>query len=119
MTRMLAVLLAAVLCAGCAGMTTGPAGPGTVKITPLGSHDGEFCVLDRALVLEDPDGTRILYDAGNTVRGTNDPRLGKIDAVLLPTFTGTIWEALTSPPPMRGTAASPTSRSAMCPPPTR
>ena len=83
MTRILAVLLAAVLCAGCAGMTTGPAGPGTVKITPLGSHDGEFCVLDRALVLEDPDGTRILYDAGNTVRGTDDPRLGKIDAVLL------------------------------------
>jgi L-ascorbate metabolism protein UlaG (beta-lactamase superfamily) len=83
MTRMLAVLLAAVLCAGCAGMTTGPSGPGTVKITPLGSHDGEFCVLDRALVLEDPDGTRILYDAGNTVRGTDDPRLGKIDAVLL------------------------------------
>lgn len=83
MTRILAVLLAAVLCAGCAGMTAGPAGPGTVKITPLGSHDGEFCVLDRALVLEDPDGTRILYDAGNTVRGTNDPRLGKIDAVLL------------------------------------
>lgn len=83
MTRILAVLLAAVLCAGCAGMTTGPSGPGIVKITPLGSHDGEFCVLDRALVLEDPDGTRILYDAGNTVRGTDDPRLGKIDAVLL------------------------------------
>lgn len=83
MTRILAVLLAAVLCAGCAGMTTGPSGTGTVKITPLGSHDGEFCVLDRALVLEDPDGTRILYDAGNTVRGPDDPRLGKIDAVLL------------------------------------
>ena len=83
MTRILAVLLAAVLCAGCAGMTTGPSGPGIVKITPLGSHDGEFCVLDRALILEDPDGTRILYDAGNTVRGTDDPRLGKIDAVLL------------------------------------
>lgn len=83
MTRILAVLLAAVLCAGCAGMTTGPSGAGTVKITPLGSHDGEFCVLDRALVLEDPDGTRILYDAGNTVRGPDDPRLGKIDAVLL------------------------------------
>ncbi|MGH7403015.1 MAG: MBL fold metallo-hydrolase, partial [Candidatus Rokuibacteriota bacterium] len=46
-----------------------PAGPGVVKITPLGSHDGEFCPLDRALVLEDPDGTRILYDAGRTVRG--------------------------------------------------
>jgi len=54
-----------------------------VKITPLGSHDGEFCPFDRALVFEDPDGTRILYDAGRTVRGPEDPRLGKIDAVLL------------------------------------
>lgn len=54
-----------------------------VKITPLGSHDGEFCRNDRALVFEDPDGTRILYDAGRTVRGPIDPRLGKIDAVLL------------------------------------
>jgi L-ascorbate metabolism protein UlaG (beta-lactamase superfamily) len=34
-------------------------------------------------VLEDPDGTRILYDAGRTVRGPDDPRLGRIDAVLL------------------------------------
>ena len=59
------------------------AGAQTVKITPLGSHDGEFCPLDRALIFEDPDGTRILYDAGRTVRGANDPRLGKIDAVLL------------------------------------
>jgi L-ascorbate metabolism protein UlaG (beta-lactamase superfamily) len=80
---MLAVLVAAGLFAGCAGTMAPPAGPGTVKITPLGSHDGEFCILDRALVLEDPDGTRLLYDAGNTVRGANDPRLGKIDAVLL------------------------------------
>jgi hypothetical protein len=29
-----------------------------VKITPLGSQQGEFCQLDRALILEDPDGTR-------------------------------------------------------------
>jgi L-ascorbate metabolism protein UlaG (beta-lactamase superfamily) len=54
-----------------------------VKITPLGSHAGEFCPLDRALVFEDPDGTRILYDPGRTVRGPNDERLGRIDAVLL------------------------------------
>lgn len=54
-----------------------------VKVTPLGSHDGEFCARDRALIFEDPDGTRVLYDAGQTVRGANDPRLGKIDAVLL------------------------------------
>lgn len=55
----------------------------TVKVTPLGSHDGEFCVLDRAMIFEDPDGTRILYDAGRTVAGPDDPRLGEIDAVLL------------------------------------
>jgi len=60
-----------------------PARSQTVKVTPLGSHDGEFCALDRALIFEDPDGTRILYDAGRTVRGPDDPRLGKIDAVLL------------------------------------
>lgn len=54
-----------------------------VAVTPLGSHDGEFCAQDRAFVFEDPDGTRILYDAGRTVRGADDPRLGRIDAVLL------------------------------------
>lgn len=54
-----------------------------VSVTPLGSHDGEFCRLDRAMVLEDPDGTRILYDAGRTVAGADDPRLGDIDVVLL------------------------------------
>jgi len=54
-----------------------------VKITPLGSHDGEFCKFDRAMILEDPDGTRFLYDAGMTVVGATDPRLGKIDVVLV------------------------------------
>ena len=54
-----------------------------VKITPLGSQQGEFCQLDRALVLEDPDGTRLLYDPGRTVAGADDPRLGKIDVVLV------------------------------------
>jgi L-ascorbate metabolism protein UlaG (beta-lactamase superfamily) len=54
-----------------------------VKVTPLGSHEGEFCRNDRALIFEDPDGTRILYDAGRTVRGAADPRLGEVDAVLL------------------------------------
>jgi L-ascorbate metabolism protein UlaG (beta-lactamase superfamily) len=82
-TALAVVAVVAALGAGCAGMTTQSAGPGTVKITPLGSHDGEFCALDRALIFEDPDGTRILYDAGRTVRGPDDPRLGKIDAVLL------------------------------------
>ena len=55
----------------------------TVKVTPLGGQDGEFCRLDRALIFEDPDGTRILYDAGRTVAGPDDPRLGRIDALLV------------------------------------
>ena len=60
-----------------------PVWAATVKVTPLGSHDGEFCSRDRALIFEDPNGTRILYDAGRTVAGTKDPRLGKIDIVLV------------------------------------
>jgi L-ascorbate metabolism protein UlaG (beta-lactamase superfamily) len=54
-----------------------------VKVTPLGAHKGEFCHLDRAMVFEDPDGTRILYDPGRTVAGAEDSRLGKIDAILV------------------------------------
>ena len=69
--------------AACCAMGVSVATAANVKITPLGSHDGEFCAADRALIFEDPDGTRILYDAGRTVRGGADPRLGKIDGVLL------------------------------------
>lgn len=54
-----------------------------VTVTPLGSNKGEFCQLDRAMLFEDPDGTRILYDPGRTVAGADDVRLGKIDAILL------------------------------------
>lgn len=54
-----------------------------VKVTPLGTHDGEFCAQDRALVFEDPNGTRILYDPGRSVAGATDPRLGKIDIILV------------------------------------
>ena len=59
------------------------AGSTDVKITPLGSHTGEFCASDRAMVLEDPNGLRILYDAGRTVAGPQDSRLGQIDVVLV------------------------------------
>ena len=76
--RPAAALLAAGLCAAAAL----PALAENVRITPLGSHDGEFCRLDRAMILEDPNGTRILYDAGRTVAGPEDPRLGDIDVVL-------------------------------------
>ena len=96
--------------AGCATTDSGPAvatSAGVVKITPLGSHDGEFCPLDRALVFEDPDGTRILYDAGRTVRGPNDPRLGKIDAVLLSHVHGDHLGDLIQPSANAGTCPKP------------
>lgn len=54
-----------------------------VKITPVGSHDGEFCRFDRALIFEDPNGTRLVYDVGRTVAGSEDERLGDLDVVLL------------------------------------
>src|SRR5437763_532371 len=54
-----------------------------VKITPLGSHAGELCTRDRATIFEDPTGVRILYDAGQSVLGADDPRLGRIDVVIL------------------------------------
>ena len=75
------ILLLALACG--LGLAAQPAAAANVKVTPLGSHDGEFCARDRAMIFEDPDGTRILYDAGQTVMGANDPRLGKIDVVLL------------------------------------
>lgn len=74
----LLVLIASILLA-----TITPVFAKNVKVTPLGSHDGEFCGRDRALIFEDPDGTRLLYDAGRTVAGPEDPRLGKIDVVLV------------------------------------
>jgi L-ascorbate metabolism protein UlaG (beta-lactamase superfamily) len=68
-----------VLCA----MLALPAAAQVVKVTPLGGIDGEFCAQDRALVFEDPDGTRVLYDPGHTVAGGADPRLGRIDIILV------------------------------------
>jgi L-ascorbate metabolism protein UlaG (beta-lactamase superfamily) len=54
-----------------------------VKITPLGSHRGDLCDRDRATIFEDPTGVRLLYDAGQSTMGADDPRLGDIHAVLL------------------------------------
>ncbi|TMA86400.1 MAG: MBL fold metallo-hydrolase [Deltaproteobacteria bacterium] len=54
-----------------------------VKITPLGSHAGELCERDRAMIFEDPTGVRLLYDVGQSTMGVDDPRLGDIHAVLL------------------------------------
>ena len=55
---------------------------GLVQVTALGSHTGELCRNDRALLFEDPTGVRILYDPGRTV-DENDPRLGAVHAMLL------------------------------------
>ena len=60
-----------------------PAWAQNVKVTPLGGIEGEFCPQDRALIFEDPNGTRILYDPGRTVAGAADPRLGRIDIILV------------------------------------
>lgn len=54
-----------------------------VVITPLGSDEGEFCQRDRAIILEDPSGVRILIQPGRTVDGSTDERLGDIHAILL------------------------------------
>jgi len=55
----------------------------TVKITPIGSHPGELCANDRAMIFEDPTGVRLLYDPAHNLTGGDDPRLGAIHAVLL------------------------------------
>jgi L-ascorbate metabolism protein UlaG (beta-lactamase superfamily) len=100
-------LLFSVCCAIGISATAAAADAANVKITPLGSHDGEFCAADRALIFEDPDGTRILYDAGRTVRGGSDPRLGKIDGVLLSHVHGDHLGDVHQSAANAGTCASP------------
>ncbi len=73
----------ALFAAGILVLGAQPAWSANVKITPLGGQDGELCKLDRAMIFEDPDGTRLLYDPGRSVAGADDPRLGKIDAILV------------------------------------
>lgn len=68
--------------AGIAGSANVTGQAGLVKVTPLGSHPGELCARDRAILFEDPTGVRILYDPGFMVDET-DPRLGEVHAVLL------------------------------------
>jgi len=100
---------------GCvAAMAAQPVLAANVKVTPLGSHDGELCPQDRALVFEDPNGTRILYDPGRSVAGATDPRLGKIDIVLVTHMHGDHAGNAHAPAPNAGTCDKPdTSVSAM------
>ncbi|HEV2056613.1 MAG TPA: MBL fold metallo-hydrolase [Methylomirabilota bacterium] len=75
-----------IACAGAVlalALAATPAVAQNVKITPLGSHDGELCAMDRATLFEDPTGVRLLYDVGHTLTGSDDPRLGAIHMVLL------------------------------------
>ena len=79
----------------------------SVKVTPLGSHEGEFCKFDRAMLFEVPDGTRILYDAGRTVAGADDPRLGDIDVLLVSHMHGDHVGDRHLPAPGAGTCDNP------------
>ncbi len=100
--------------AALAALLAFPAMAQTVKVTPLGGVDGEFCMLDRALVFEDPNGTRILYDPGVTVAGPDDPRLGKIDIILVSHMHGDHLGGARAKAPNSGACDKPdTSVSAM------
>jgi L-ascorbate metabolism protein UlaG (beta-lactamase superfamily) len=90
-----AVLLAAV-----------PALAQNVKVTPIGSHKGELCANDRAIVFEDPTGVRFLYDAAHNVTSGNDPRLGTIHLVLLSHMHGDHVGDLKLKAPGEGTCAN-------------
>ncbi|MBI5719689.1 MAG: MBL fold metallo-hydrolase [Burkholderiales bacterium] len=110
-----AVLRTPLLALGAAAVAlAAPALAQTVKVTPLGGVDGEFCPQDRALVFEDPNGMRLLYDPGRTVAGAADPRLGKIDIVLVSHMHGDHVGNAHAKAPNSGTCDKPdTSVSAM------
>ena len=89
------------------GLMAGAAQAADVKVTPLGLVDGEFCKFDRALIFEDPNGTRILYDAGRTVAGPDDPRLGKIAYILVSHMHGDHVGDRHQPKPGAGSCGKP------------
>jgi L-ascorbate metabolism protein UlaG (beta-lactamase superfamily) len=97
------------------GLSTVPAAAANVKITAIGSIDGEFCRRDRAMLFEDPDGTRILFDPGFTVDGPGDSRLGKIDVVLLSSVHIDHLGGLAIPRDNPGTCAKPKASMKMMP----
>ena len=83
-----------------------PALAQTVKVTPIGSHKGELCANDRAIIFEDPTGVRFLYDPAHNVTGGNDPRLGTIHLVLLSHMHGDHVGDLKLKGPGEGTCAN-------------
>ncbi|MCP5368122.1 MAG: MBL fold metallo-hydrolase [Hyphomicrobiales bacterium] len=98
---------AGILAAGLLAAGAAAAAAAGVKVTPLGLAKGEFCKFDRAMVFEDPNGTRILYDAGRTVAGAGDPRLGRIDVILVSHMHGDHVGDRHQPAPNAGTCADP------------
>lgn len=112
MKRKSVIWMAAIGCI--AALMSQPVLAANVKVTPLGGQEGEFCPQDRALIFEDPNGTRILYDAGRTVAGADDPRLGKIDIILVSHMHGDHAGNAHNKAPNSGSCAKPdTSVSAM------
>jgi L-ascorbate metabolism protein UlaG (beta-lactamase superfamily) len=83
-----------------------PALAQNVKITPVGSHPGELCANDRAIIFEDPTGVRFLYDPAHNVTGGDDPRLGTIHMVLLTHMHGDHVGDLKLKAPGEGTCAN-------------
>jgi len=77
-----------------------------VKITPVGSHPGELCANDRAIIFEDPTGVRFLYDPAHNVTDGDDPRLGTIHMVLLSHVHGDHIGDLKLKSPGAGTCAN-------------
>lgn len=103
----LKALTLAIIGLGLAGYAGQSASAAEVKVTPLGLMKGEFCKFDRALLFEDPNGTRLLYDAGRTVAGADDPRLGKIDVLLVSHMHGDHVGDKHQPAPNAGGCAKP------------
>src|ERR687890_2534929 len=89
-----------------AALAASPVVAQNVKITPIGSHPGELCANDRAIVFEDPTGVRFLYDPAHNVTGGDDPRLGTIHLVLLSHVHGDHVGDLKLKAPGAGTCAN-------------
>ena len=83
-----------------------PAAAQNVKITPVGSHPGELCANDRAMIFEDPSGVRFLYDPAHNITGGDDPRLGTLHMVLLTHMHGDHVGHLKLKAPGAGTCAN-------------
>src|SRR5688572_1564835 len=97
-----------ILVAAGVSMTAALAGAETVRVTPLGTHHGEYCLLDRAMLFEDPTGVRILYDPGRTT-WEGDGRLGTVHAVLLSHMHADHVGEVRPTDPQTGTCAAPST----------